>query len=87
MLFRSESSTLVLESLVVSTNAAMLVFQWPSAAGREYSLWRATNALGPYTQHVGGIVANSPMNTYTDTAPTALGTYFYGLKVSWPTAP
>lgn len=84
---KTESSTLVLESLVVSTNTAVLVFQWPSAAGREYSLWRTTNMLVPYTQHVGGIVANSPMNTYTDTAPTALGTYFYGLKVSWPTAP
>ena len=77
----------MLESLEVNTNTAVLVFQWPSVTGRVYSLWRTTNMLVPYTQHVGGIVANSPMNTYTDTAPTALGTYFYGLKVSWPTAP
>ena len=46
-----------------------------------YAIWRATNAMGPYTQHIGGITADIPTNTVTNAAPTGLGTYFYGLKV------
>ena len=82
----SDSSVLVLESMVANTNTATLVFQWPSVMGRVYSLWRATNALGPYTQHAGNVSAQVPFNSYTNPAPTALGSYFYGLKVSWPDA-
>ena len=85
---RTGDSVLAMTSLAaVPADASRLVFVWPSAAGRVYSLWRATNAAGNYTQHVGGIAASSPTNSYTNPAPAAPGTYFYGLGVAWPGAP
>ena len=58
-----------------------LIFRWPSVTGREYSILRATNAAGPYTQHVGNLSASVPTNSFTNAAPTSLGTYFYGIGV------
>ena len=58
-----------------------LVFRWPSETGRVYSILCATNAAGPYTQHVGNLSANAPTNAYTNAAPAGLGTYFYGIGV------
>ncbi len=83
-----DTSVLAFDPLVTNQTAtANLVFRWPSVAGRTYSIWRATNALGPYTQHVGNIGATTPTNGYTNAAPTGLGMNFYGLGVSWPAAP
>jgi hypothetical protein len=82
------TSVLALASFApVPTNADWLVFQWPSVAGRVYSLWRATNAISAYTQHVGQIAASAPTNTVTNAAPAAAGTYYYGIRVAWPAAP
>lgn len=81
------NSVLAVTSLAADTNAATLIFSWPSVTGRVYSLRMATNAAGSYTQHVGGIAATAPANTHTSPAPSAAGTYYYGLGVSWPDAP
>ena len=77
-------TTSVLELAPLATNlttTANLIFRWPSATGRTYSIWRATNVLGPYTQHVAGLSANVPTNSLTNAAPTDLGEYFYGIGV------
>ena len=77
-------TTSVLELAPLATNlttTANLIFRWPSATGRTYSIWRATNVLGPYTQHVAGLSANAPTNSLTNAAPTDLGEYFYGIGV------
>ena len=58
-----------------------MVFRWPSETGRVYSILCATNAAGPYTQHVGNLSAHAPTNAYTNAAPAGLGTYFYGIGV------
>ena len=63
------------------TATANLIFRWPSATGRVYSILRATDALGPYTQHVGNLSATVPTNGYTNAAPAELGIYFYGIGV------
>lgn len=84
---KTNASVLAVASLTPNTNTATIVFRWPSATGRVYSIWRATNAAGDYTQHVGSLAANWPTNAYTNAAPTNAGTYYYGLKVSWPDAP
>ncbi len=79
---QTESSVLALDPIATNMTAtANLIFRWPSAAGRTYSIWRATNVLGPYTQHVAGISANAPTNSLTNAAPADLGEYFYGIGV------
>jgi len=79
---QTESSVLALDSIATNMTAtANLIFRWPSATGRTYSIWRATNVLGPYTQHVAGLSANAPTNSLTNAAPTNLGEYFYGIGV------
>ena len=78
------SATSVLELAPMATNqtaTANLIFRWPSATGRVYSILRATDALGPYTQHVGNLSATVPTNGYTNAAPAELGIYFYGIGV------
>jgi len=76
------TSVLAFDPIVTNQTAtANLVFRWPSVTGRVYAIWRATNAMGPYTQHIGGIAAQLPANSVTNAAPAGLGTYFYGLKV------
>lgn len=81
------NDVLAVETMVVNTNTGNLVLSWPSVTGRVYSIWRATNALGPYTQHVDNVAATAPINTCTIFAPTECGLYFYRLIVSWPDAP
>ena len=74
----------VLALAPVATNMTTeknLIFRWPSATGRVYSILCATNAVGPYTQHVGNVSATAPTNGYTNAAPTDFGTYFYGIGV------
>ena len=83
---QGEESVLTVRSVEANAAASNLVFRWPSVAGRVYSIWRSTNAAA-YTQHVGGIAANAPTNSYTNAAPSAAGSYFYGLHVAWPDAP
>ena len=72
----------VLELAPLETNAAAaVVFRWPSATGRVYSILCATNVMGPYTRHVGDIAAHAPTNGYTNAAPADPGAYFYGVGV------
>ena len=78
----TNASVLAVASMTPQTGAVTnLVFRWPSVTGRVYSIRCATNAGGVYTQNVGGIAANAPTNTYTNAAPAAAGTYFYGIGV------
>lgn len=79
---KTNSSVLALAPYATNQTAtANLVFRWPSVTGRVYSIWRATNVAGPFTQHVGNIGATAPTNGYTNAAPAELGTYFYGIGV------
>ena len=84
---KTNASVLAVASLVENTNNSTLVFRWPSVAGRVYSIWRATNAAAAYTQHIGNLAATAPTNAITNAAPAADGTYYYGIRVSWPAAP
>ncbi|MGD9782480.1 MAG: hypothetical protein AB7V14_10060 [Kiritimatiellia bacterium] len=77
-----ETSVLALDPYATNMTAtANLIFRWPSVTGRVYSIWRATNVAGPYTQHVGNLSANAPTNSYTNAVPAAAGAYFYGIGV------
>ena len=79
---QADSSVLALAPYATNQTAtANLIFRWPSETGRVYSILRATNVAGPYTQHVGNLSANAPTNAYTNAAPAGLGTYFYGIGV------
>lgn len=80
----SGTSVLALDPYATNMTAtANLIFRWPSVTGRTYSIMRATNVLGPYTQHVGSLSAHAPTNTLTNAAPAGLGTYFYGIGVQF----
>ena len=79
---RTNSSVLALASYATNqTASANLILRWPSATGRVYSIWRATNAAGPYTTHVDNIAATAPTNAVTNVAPAELGAFFYGIGV------
>ena len=79
---QTNSSVLALAPYATNQTAtANLIFSWPSVTGRVYSILRATNAAGPYTQHVGNLSSAAATISYTNAAPTALGTYFYGIGV------
>ncbi len=79
---KTNSSVLALAPYATNQTAtANLVFRWPSVSGRVYSIWRATNVAGPYTQHIGNLSATVPTNSVTNAVPAELGTYFYGIRV------
>ncbi len=79
---QTNASVLALGPAVVQKGAATnLVFSWPSVTGRVYSIWQATNAESIYTQHVSSLAATVPTNSYTNSAPSAAGAYFYGIGV------
>jgi len=83
-----EDSALVMEPLIAQSGVSTdLIFQWPAVVGRVYSVWRATNAVSAYTQHMDHIAASPPLNSWTNPAPAALGTYYYQLRVRWPDQP
>lgn len=74
----------ILSLAPVATNMTTeknLIFRWPSVTGRVYSILCATNADGAYTQHVADLSATAPTNAFTNPAPAAAGTYFYGIGV------
>ncbi len=77
----NSNDVLAVESIVADRDAATLVLSWPSVTGRVYSIWMTTNAAGTYTQHVSGISASAPTNTYTNSVPSVGGTFFYGIRV------
>ena len=54
---------------------------WDSVAGRIYSVLRAPNADGPFSE-IAQTNATPPVNTYDDATATGSGSYFYRLKVS-----
>jgi hypothetical protein len=57
------------------------VLVWSSAAGRQYSIARATNLLACVTNMIAsGIPATAPLNAFTDTVTTA-GTLLYRVRV------
>ena len=79
---QTNSSVLALAPYATNQTAtANLIFSWPCVTGRVYSILRATNASGPYTQHVGNLSSAAATISYTNAAPAALGTYFYGIGV------
>ena len=79
---QTNSSVLALAPYATNQTAtANLIFSWPSVTGRTYSILRATNVAGPYTQHVGNLSSAASTITFTNSAPAALGTYFYGIGV------
>ena len=84
---RTNTSVLAVTAMNAPGAGRKLIFTWPSADGRVYSIWRGTNAAGVFTQHVGGIVATAPINIYTSGVPELQGADFYGLQVHWPGKP
>jgi hypothetical protein len=86
---RQAGSVLALAPAAVEKGATTnLVFRWPAVSGRVYSIWMATSLTGTYSQVVGGLPASDgPENAHTNAAPGAPGTYYYGIRVSWPEAP
>jgi len=54
---------------------------WPSASGRQYSIWVATNlATGGFVRLTNNLAATPPTNVFLDARPTA-GARFYKLGV------
>jgi hypothetical protein len=59
---------------------AARVLQWPSVAGRWYSVDRASSPIGPFARLTNGLPATPPRNTFTDSA--AGPAWFYRLGVT-----
>ena len=79
---QADSSVLAFDPYATNMTAtANLIFRWPSVTGRTYSIMRATNVAGPYTQHVGNLSSTASTITFTNAAPTNRGAYFYGIGV------
>jgi parallel beta-helix repeat protein len=58
------------------------IISWPSVAGRVYDVYRATNFFSTaWTAMQTDIPATTPMNTWTDYAPVAVGISYYRIKV------
>ena len=67
----------------ITVQSGELVFEWPSVAGRMYTLWSATNLVGTgIWQEVITLPATPSTNYYTNATPS-VGTY-YRLDVSNP---
>ncbi len=52
------------------------VIEWPSAAGRTYTIHRATSLTDGFAPIASGVTATPPVNTYIDTAPGADQVYY-----------
>lgn len=78
---KSDASCLRLVSGPPPAGGARLLVQWSSAAGKRYTVLRATNLLGEARwQTVGtGVTATPPANTYTDQVNSA-GSFFYKIR-------
>ena len=57
------------------------MIRWSSVAGRQYTLYRATNLVSGFNITGQHIPATPIVNTYTDTSATASGPYYYRVKV------
>lgn len=59
-----------------------VVITWQSAAGRSYSLERATNlVVGPWLMVATNIGASQPMNSRTDTSAAGSGPWHYRIRL------
>jgi hypothetical protein len=68
--------------LVSATNANNIVVSWPSVAGRNYWLIRATNLLTGFNSTVSSnIAATAPTNTLSDTTVLPGNSRFYRVGV------
>lgn len=61
--------------------------KWDSVEGRTYSVWRATDLRGEFTQVSPELDARPPENTFTDPATNGSGAVFYQIKARNPLAP
>jgi hypothetical protein len=69
-------------TLVSATNANNIVVRWPSVAGRNYWLIRATNLLTGFNSTVSSnIAATAPTNTLSDTTVLSGNSRFYRVGV------
>ena len=79
------ASVLVLDFYRVPNVASNIVFCWPSATGRVYTVRGATNLLEsgfPYTQI---FQTNPPFNVVTSwISPNVADTGFFDIQATWP---
>jgi hypothetical protein len=62
-------------------SGSQLVLQWPSAAGRLYRLYCATNSITGFSVIASNIYANPPMNAYYQDLNSLPANAFYRVEV------
>lgn len=78
-----DASSLLRMSLDVKTlGPTSVVLQWPSAAGRNYTVYRSSNLLQQAAAVTNSVSASPPMNTFTDSFFRG-GPFFYFLKADF----
>lgn len=81
---RDPSSTLSIAieaSLDEQMQAAGYVLTWPSALGRRYQLWKATDLVAGFYMLQGGILATPPVNVYVDESAVDDASSFYRIEL------
>ncbi|MCZ7592764.1 MAG: hypothetical protein M5U15_11745 [Kiritimatiellae bacterium] len=82
----SEESVLHAISFVSLEDDGSLELTWPTATGRIYTIERATNVYGPYTEYMQNVTATPPINVL-NFAPDSGPMYIYRIHVEWPGRP
>lgn len=54
---------------------------WSSVAGQFYTLQRSSDLLSGFSDYQAHVAATEPLNTYTDSAATGKGPFFYRVRV------
>jgi len=65
----------------IAPQAQGVLVEWPSVAGRNYSILRSTDLLTGFQPLSGSRPATPPLNSFLDTTATAPGPYFYLLRL------
>jgi hypothetical protein len=78
------SSTLSLaigESIDEQMQAVGFVLTWPSAPGKQYQIWKATNLISGFYMLQGGILATPPVNVYVGETDVLEQSSFYKIEL------
>lgn len=77
----AQASSLLRATTVTNVMAGGLAVTWTSVTNHEYSVTRATNALGSYVVIATNVPATPPLHIYTDPDVLPVGARFYRIQL------